>query len=251
MAIFAIGDLHLSLGVSKPMDVFRGWQDYVQRLSDNWKQLIRPEDTVVLAGDTSWGMKLTDCTKDFAFLEALPGQKLLLKGNHDYWWTTVSKMERYFAENNFTTLHFLHNNCLLTEGVALCGTRSWLFDIGQPHDEKVMNREIGRLIMSLEAAGAEEKVVFLHYPPVYATAQAQEIIEVLHRYGVKRCYYGHLHGASIPRAVEGKVDGIEYKLISADGVRFCPVRIDPPLVTAVCDPNENAADHGAAGGSIV
>lgn len=230
MAIFAIGDLHLSLGGTKPMDVFRGWEDYVSRVEQNWRRLVTPEDTVVLAGDTSWGMKLTECTADFSFLEALPGQKLLLKGNHDYWWTTASKIQAFCEANGWRTLHFLHNNCFVCEGIALCGTRSWLFDAGQPHDEKVMNREKGRLAASLQAAHAQapqaEKVVFLHYPPVYSGTCAQEIVDILQQWGVKRCYYGHLHGGSLPYAVQGEVEGITYRLISADGLRFCPARIE-------------------------
>lgn len=225
MAIFAIGDLHLSLGSDKPMDIFKGWQDYVSRLTENWNKLVAADDTVVLVGDTSWAMKLSDCKTDFAFLESLPGRKLLIKGNHDYWWSTLSKMQQFLAENNFHSIDFIHNNCCVAEDIALCGTRSWLYDVGQPHDEKVMNREKGRLIASLEAAQDKEKVVFLHYPPIYANAQAEEIIEILHRYHVKRCYYGHLHGGSLPYAVQGEVDGIDYRLISADGVRFCPQKI--------------------------
>ena len=125
MAIFTIGDLHLSLGTSKPMDIFSGWENYVERLRENWLAAVGPQDTVVLAGDTSWAMKLEDCSADFAFLQNLPGRKLLLKGNHDYWWTTMAKMNAYLAANGFGSLSFLHNNCVFAEGLALCGTRSW------------------------------------------------------------------------------------------------------------------------------
>ena len=152
MAIFTIGDLHLSLGTSKPMDIFSGWENYVERLRENWLAAVGPQDTVILAGDTSWAMKLEDCSADFAFLQNLPGRKLLLKGNHDYWWTTMAKMNAYLAANGFDSLSFLHNNCVFAEGLALCGTRSWLFDAGQPHDEKVMSRECGRLRASLKGS---------------------------------------------------------------------------------------------------
>ena len=194
MAIYTIGDLHLSLGCEKPMDIFPGWQGYMEKLEHHWNTLVRPEDTVVLAGDTSWAMKLEDTVADFSFLQRLPGQKLLLKGNHDYWWTTVKKMERFLQENGF--------------------------------DEKVMNRELGRLRASLEAApvGAE-RVAFLHYPPVYPNANAQQVIDLLKEYNVKRCFYGHLHGNAIRFAVQGMVDGIEYRLISADALAFCPYKI--------------------------
>lgn len=226
MAIYTIGDLHLSLGCEKPMDIFPGWQGYMEKLEHHWNTLVRPEDTVVLAGDTSWAMKLENTAADFSFLQRLPGQKLLLKGNHDYWWTTVKKMERFLQESGFDSLHILHNNSILAEGLAVCGTRSWMFDVGEPHDEKVMNRELGRLRASLEAApeGAE-RVAFLHYPPVYPNANAQQVIDLLKEYNVKRCFYGHLHGNAIRFAVQGMVDGIEYRLISADALAFCPYKI--------------------------
>ncbi len=225
MAVYAIGDLHLSLGSEKPMDVFPGWQGYVEKLERSWRSLVKPEDTVVVAGDVSWAMKLEDTQADFAFLEALPGKKILLKGNHDYWWCTLRKMESYLAQNHFDSISILHNNSHLVEGLALCGTRSWLFDVGEAHDEKVMNRELGRLKASLDAAGDGEKIVFLHYPPIYPNADARQVVEVLREYGVKKCYYGHLHGKSIHYAVQGEVDGIEYHLISADALGFCPYKV--------------------------
>lgn len=225
MAIFVIGDLHLSLGGEKPMDVFPGWQGYVQRLEENWRRLVGPGDTVVAAGDISWAMKLEDAAADFAFLESLPGQKLLLKGNHDYWWTTARKMETWFAGQGFSSLKLLHNNSYTVEGKALCGTRSWMFEPGEPHDDKVMARELGRLRMSLDAAQQGEKVVFLHYPPVYPGASAPQVTALLQEYGVKRCFYGHLHGAAIRHAVQGVVDGVEYRLISADSLGFCPYKL--------------------------
>ena len=200
---------------------------YVERLERNWRKLIKPEDTIVLAGDISWAMRLTDTRKDFAFLQQLPGQKLIMKGNHDYWWTTANKMNAYLKAEGFDTLHILHNNSYAVEGYAICGTRGWLFDVGEAHDEKVMNREIGRLKMSLDAAEPGlEKLVFLHYPPVYTGTSAPEIVATLKAYGIRTCYYGHLHGNAIRYAVQGDVDGIRYKLVSADGLKFCPYRIN-------------------------
>lgn len=229
MAIFAIGDLHLSLGTSKPMDVFPGWQNYVPRLAENWRKLVGPEDTVVLAGDTSWGMSLEQCREDFLFLERLPGRKLLLKGNHDYWWCTMAKMRSHLEALGCGSIGFLHNNFALAEGVALCGTRGWMFDQGQPHDEKMMARECGRLRASLQqalqSAPGAERVAFLHYPPVYPGAEAKEIVAILGEYGVRRCYYGHLHGSAIRYARQGVAGGIDYTLISADALTFCPVKI--------------------------
>ncbi len=226
MALFVLGDTHLSLGGAKPMDVFPGWNGYVEKLEANWRKLVKPEDTVVLAGDISWSMRLADTRKDFAFLNGLPGQKLIMKGNHDYWWSTANKMNAFFRAEGFDTLRLLHNNSYTVDGYALCGTRGWLFDADEPHDEKVMNREIGRLRLSLQAAEpGKEKLVFLHYPPVYTGADAPEIVAVLKEYGIRRCFYAHLHGKAIRFAVQGEVDGIRYKLVSADGLQFCPYKI--------------------------
>ena len=227
MALYAIGDTHLSLSSDKPMDVFGGgWTGYVEKLREGLS-VLEPGDTVVLCGDLSWGMSLEEARRDFAFLSSFPGRKLLLKGNHDYWWTTAAKMDRFFQENGFSSFQLLHNNSHLYGDIALCGTRGWLFDVGEPHDEKVMNREIGRLRMSLQAAEPGlEKLVFLHYPPVYTGTSAPEIVATLKEFGIKTCFYGHLHGNAIRFAVQGEVDGIRYKLVSADGLRFCPYRIN-------------------------
>lgn len=226
MAIFAIGDLHLSLGTDKPMDVFPGWEGYLPKLERSWRALVAPEDTVVLAGDTSWAMNLPDTRADFSFLQGLPGQKWLLKGNHDYWWTTARKMQNFLQENDFDSLHILHNNACVVQGTALCGTRGWPFDDAAAQGEKLMAREAGRLRMSLQAGrAAEQRIAFLHYPPVYPGASAQEIVDVLQECGVTECYYGHLHGRSIRFAVQGEMEGIRYKLISADSLGFCPYKI--------------------------
>lgn len=225
MAIFTIGDLHLSLGSAKPMDIFPGWEGYLDKIKSNWLKLIKPEDTVVLVGDISWAIRLEDAKQDFTFLHELPGKKILLKGNHDYWWTTAKKMNQFFQDNGLDSLQILHNNTFEVEGVCICGSRSWMFDVNEPHDEKVMNRELGRLKASLDAAGDKEKLVFLHYPPIYPNANAQEVISLLQQYNVKHCFYGHLHGPALRYAVQGDVDGIEYKLISADGLAFCPYKI--------------------------
>ena len=210
------------------MDVFGGgWTGYVDKLKEGFSQ-IRPEDTVVLCGDLSWAMGLEEAREDFAFLNALPGKKLLMKGNHDYWWTTVSKMNQFFQENNFTTFEILHNNCALYGDVALCGTRGWFYeeDRGE-HSAKIFNRELIRLETSLKAAGEREKFCFLHYPPLYQGYRCQEIIDLMKRYGVTRCYYGHLHGGSHRLAVSGDQDGVEYHLVAADYLGFKPELILP------------------------
>ncbi len=228
MALFAIGDTHLSLGGSKPMDVFGGgWTGYVEKLRRGFWEEVAPEDTVVLCGDLSWGMSLEEARADFAFLDALPGRrKLLLKGNHDYWWNTASKMRAFFQENGFLSLDLLHNNCHLYGDLALCGTRGWFYeeDRGE-HSAKIFQRELIRLEASLKAAGEREKVCFLHYPPLYQGYRCQEILDLLGRYGVRLCCYGHLHGAGRRMAVTGPVDGVEYRLVSADELDFRPMRV--------------------------
>ena len=227
MALYAIGDTHLSLGTDKPMDVFGGgWSGYVEKLREGFS-VLGPEDTVVLCGDVSWGMSLEQAERAFAFLDALPGgRKILLKGNHDYWWTTAAKMERFFVQNGFTTLELLHNNCRLYGEVALCGTRGWFYeeDRGE-HSAKIFNRELIRLEASLKAAGEREKFCFLHYPPLYQGYRCQEILNLLERYQVRRCFYGHLHGGSHRLAFSGTLNGVEYRLVAADYLSFQPEKI--------------------------
>ena len=230
MALYAIGDTHLSLACDKPMDVFGGrWDGYVDKLREGFQATVSPEDTVVVCGDVSWGMSLEEAKADFAFLNALPGgRKLLLKGNHDYWWTTASKMKAFFKENGFATLDILHNNCHFYGEAALCGTRGWFYeeDRGE-HSAKIFNRELIRLEASLKAAGEREKLCFLHYPPLYQGYRCQEIIDLLERYSVKLCCYGHLHGGSHRLAVTGQRGDVEYRLVAADYVGFTPVKLLP------------------------
>lgn len=228
MALYAIGDTHLSLSSNKPMDVFGGgWEGYVDKLQKGFAA-VGPEDTVVLCGDLSWGMSLEEAKKDFAFLDALPGaRKLLLKGNHDYWWNTAAKMERFFAENGLTTMEILHNNCRFYGDVALCGTRGWFYELDNQgtHNEKVLLREVGRLETSLKAAGDREKLCFLHYPPLYQGYQCPEILRLLREYEVKVCCYGHLHGASHRRALQGDRGGTAFYMVSGDYLGFHPKKI--------------------------
>ena len=228
MSLFALGDLHLSLGEDKPMDVFAGWNDYVQRLEENWKRLVTDEDTVVLAGDISWGMKLEETLTDFRFIDSLPGKKLLLKGNHDYWWSTKRKMDAYLQENGLTSMQILFNNAYRVGEYAVCGTRGWFLENDTPEDVKVLNREVGRLKLSLEEALKlqGEPVVFLHYPPYYRGVECPEIMDVLLEYGIKKCYYGHIHGKKNFRlAFEGVYKGVDFRLISCDKVGFMPVLV--------------------------
>lgn len=227
MSIYAIGDLHLSLACpAKTMEVFRGWQDYQRRLEENWRALVRPEDTVVLAGDSSWAMRLCDTGPDFRFLDSLPGKKLLMKGNHDYWWTTRQKMERFFAAEGLTSLSVLHNNSVEAQGVWLCGSRGWLFEGNQKYDPLIVAREEGRIRRSLEAAPPEgEKLLFLHYPPVYGAQELPEFFGAMADYGVRECFYAHLHGSGAASALQGEHRGVWLRLISADFLKFMPLLI--------------------------
>lgn len=228
MSLYVIGDLHLSLGEDKPMDVFAGWNDYVSRLEEHWHSLITDMDTVVIAGDISWAMKLEDTYTDFKFIDDLPGKKLLLKGNHDYWWGTKSKMEKYLTEKGLHTISVLFNNAYVCGDYAACGTRGWFLENDSPEDIKVLNREVGRLKMSIEAAEqtGKEPVVFLHYPPYYRGVECTEIMDVLVKHKIKKCYYGHIHGKSGFRlAHEGGYKGIDFRLISGDRVSFMPVLV--------------------------
>ena len=227
MSLFAIADLHLSLGSAKPMDIFSGWDNYVPRLEENWHKVITEKDTVVIAGDVSWAMSLNEAKTDFAFLNSLPGQKLLLKGNHDYWWGTRKKMDAFLEENGFHTLHMLHNCAYKVGSVSVCGTRGWFYDAEEDVDKKILNREVGRLQASLsDAKSGTEPIVFLHYPPVYGGERCEEILSVLQEHGIGRCYYGHLHGPSIRRAFTGNYGGTTMRLISGDAVGFLPVLVE-------------------------
>ncbi len=227
MSLFAIADVHLSLGTDKPMDIFAGWGGYVDRLRENWCAKITPEDTVVIAGDISWAMKLEDCLADFSFLHALPGKKLIFKGNHDLWWTTMRKMESFLSEKGLSSISFVHNNAYLADGIAVCGSRGWFFD-DTASDAKVIAREAARLERSIQAAKelSGEPVVFLHYPPVFFNQRCDEIMAVLHREEIRRCYYGHVHGAGRHQAVQGPVEGIEMRLISCDALQFDPIVVE-------------------------
>ncbi|MDR0445658.1 MAG: metallophosphoesterase [Oscillospiraceae bacterium] len=230
MALFAIGDLHLSLGTSKPMDIFDGWDGYVDKIKAGFRR-VKPEDTVMLCGDLTWGMTLEDAEEDFRFISELPGKKILLKGNHDYWFSTAAKAYAFFEKHGFGDMKFLNNNCCFYEGTALCGTRGWLYDesLDGEHNRKILSREAIRFELSLaeaEKAGAKSKLCFFHYPPRYKGYVCEEIVALMEKYGVTRCWYGHIHGEYGHRnAVTGIVNGIEYNMISADFVNFTPQEI--------------------------
>ncbi|MDE7362172.1 MAG: metallophosphoesterase [Oscillospiraceae bacterium] len=224
-----MGDLHLSLGCDKPMDIFSGWTNYLERLRENWNSKITDDDTVVLLGDHSWALKLEDSFSDLEFIhKELNGRKILVKGNHDLWWSTMNKITSFVNDNGFSSISFLFNNAYLAEGISICGTRGWIRENGEPADLKVLNREAGRLEASLREGVklGGELVAFIHYPPIYGTEENVFLTEMLRKYNVKRCYYAHLHGYSIKGALNGERAGVTYKLVSADGVGFDPVKIN-------------------------
>lgn len=224
MALYAIGDLHLCLGAPKPMDVFGGnWTGYMDKLKTGLSR-ITDDDTTVLLGDLSWALSLEESAADFAWINEIPGKKIILKGNHDYWWSTAAKFSKFCEANGFENLHLLNNNCYEYEDWAICGTRGWFFEEERSgaHDEKVFKRELCRLEASLKAAGEKRKMVFLHYPPRYKGYECREILELLEKYEVRRCFYGHLHGGSHKLAMEGTWDSVEFRLVSADYLNFQP-----------------------------
>ena len=224
MALYAIGDLHLCLGAPKPMDIFGGaWLGYMDKLRQGMS-VIGPEDTTVLLGDLSWALGLEEAKEDFAWIDSIPGRKIILKGNHDYWWNTATKFYRFCELNGFSNQFILNNNHFEYDGFAICGTRGWFFEEERSgtHDEKVFNRELLRLEASLQSAGDLPKIVFLHYPPKYKGYECEEILQLLKNYEVRHCFYGHLHGASHGLAMEGVWEGIDFRLVSADKLNLQP-----------------------------
>ncbi len=227
MSLYAIGDTHLSFSVDKPMDIFKGWDDYAQRLEKNWQRLIEHDDTVIINGDVSWAMSLDEAEKDFEFLNGLKGTKIISKGNHDYWWNTVTKMENFCEEKGFNTIKFLHNNAYKIGDIAVAGTRGWFFDAEKENVDKVMARECQRLQRSIDEARklSDEIIVFLHYPPTNIVRNCDPILNVLKENNIKKCYYGHLHGGAIKGALNGEKEGMDFRLVSADYLEFCPYLI--------------------------
>lgn len=224
MALYAIGDLHLCLGAPKPMDIFGGaWIGYMDKLREGMS-VIGPEDTTVLLGDLSWALDLAGARADFAWINEIPGKKIILKGNHDYWWSTAAKFYKFCQESQFSDMWILNNNCYEYGDFAICGTRGWFFEEERSgeHDTKVFRRELIRLETSLKAAGEKQKLVFLHYPPRYKGYECREILDLLEKYDVRRCYYGHLHGGSHKLAMEGQWDGVDFRLVAADYIGFKP-----------------------------
>ena len=226
--IWSIGDLHFDITKNKSMDIFgENWKDHEEKIIDFWKENVCEDDLVIVAGDISWALKLEESMEDLMRIDNLPGVKCFIKGNHDYWWSTAAKFNKFCVENGFSNQFILNNNFYEYGDYAICGTRGWFFEEQRSgeHDEKVFKRELMRLEASLKAAGDRHKIVFLHYPPKYKGYECPEIIELMKRYGVRQCFYGHLHGASHGLAMEGQWDGIEYHLLSADKLGFRPFMV--------------------------
>ena len=216
MKIYTISDLHLSFGADKPMDVFgKKWENYEEKVSENWKRKVNDEDVVILAGDFSWAMYLEEANKDFEFLNNLPGKKIMLKGNHDYWWETVTKLNNYIELNDFKSISFLHNNCFDIGDYIVCGTKYWQFDENEDN-EKIFNRELGRAKISLEKAkkmDSSKKIIMVtHYPP------DEKIIELAKNYNVKKWIYGHIHSNYENSLID--IPGIDTYLTSCDYLDF-------------------------------
>ena len=240
MSLYVISDLHLSTNetTNKSMEKFgTKWKDYHKKLEKNFKAIINDDDTVIIPGDISWAMTLDEAKDDFIFLNSLPGTKIIGKGNHDFWWSTASKINKFFEENGITTIKLLHNNAYLLEDCIICGSRGWFYDekqqktVGDVDYEKIVAREAQRLEISLnEAMKLRESdpnlpvLVFLHFPPVYLECTCDKILSVLKRYGIKECYYGHIHNNySIPRQFE--YEGIRFTMVAADYLNFAPMPI--------------------------
>ncbi|MBE7046489.1 MAG: serine/threonine protein phosphatase [Ruminococcaceae bacterium] len=233
MSIYTISDLHLAFGVDKPMDIFGyGWENYMERTETNWINTVNDQDTVIIGGDISWGTYLDDIKPDFDFIESLPGKKILLKGNHDYWWESLTKLKRFTDEMGYKTIEFLHNTSILAQDTAICGTRGWIdpsTDNFKKDDEKIYLRELGRMELSLKEGikyNPKKIIAVLHYPPVTKDKTInQDYLELFKKYSVSTCIYGHLHSNSHKNAFEGQVDNIEFKLVSADYVHFTPQKL--------------------------
>lgn len=227
MSLYAIGDLHLSLSSPKPMDIFGGaWENYVSKILDGFSTLTQ-DDVTVLCGDLTWAKSLEEGLEDFLFIDRLPGRKIIIKGNHDYWWTTVTKAYKFFEQNGIKTIDIMHNNCYTYGDVSICGTRGWFYE-EETHgeqDRKILGRELMRLEASFKAAGDKEKLCFLHYPPRYNNYVCTQIVEMFQAYGVKQCYYGHIHSLGHRYAIEGQIGTVDYEMVSGDYLDFKPLKI--------------------------
>ncbi|HJJ04984.1 MAG TPA: metallophosphoesterase [Clostridiaceae bacterium] len=235
MSIYVIGDLHLSFGQDKPMNIFgENWNDHANKIKNNWIKKVKEDDLVVLPGDFSWAMHLEDAFEDFKYLSKLPGTKLLLKGNHDYWWSTLNKMKNYLNENGFKKIDFIYNSAYLYNNKIIVGTRGWSLQDSE-NSNKMIHRENERLKLSIEDGikqfGINKEIIcFMHYPPINSKNIMKnnhlEFFSTMKQYNVKRCYYGHLHGKSHMEAINEIVEGIKFQLVSSDYLDFDLIKIE-------------------------
>lgn len=232
MAIYAISDLHLALSIDKPMDIFGArWANYMNRLEENWRSTVGEEDHVIVPGDISWATYLDQAYEDFRFIDRLPGKKIISKGNHDYWWTTKSKLDKFIIKNEFTTISFMQNNSYTIEGTAVCGTRGWNMPGEEgfnAEDTKIYQRELQRLELSLKDVRVPEGgklIAAMHFPIFNSKGVFSGFLDIMQKYNVQLCIYGHLHGDAHRNAVEGLLKGIEFRLVAADHIGFKPVRL--------------------------
>ena len=233
MSIYAISDLHLSFSTNKPMDIFGdNWENHSDKIKENWLKTVRENDTVLLAGDFSWGMTFEEAKPDFEYLNKLPGRKILLKGNHDYWWGTANKIKRFLSTNKFNNIDILYNNSYLVEDKIICGTRGWTIVNNTEEDEKILKRELLRLEMSLKDGTQKygedkEIIVCMHYPPTNEILKENsEFMKIMKIYNVSKCVYGHLHGESHKEAIQGNIGGNLVQLVSCDYTEFKLIKLN-------------------------
>lgn len=247
MKLFAISDLHLALSVDKPMDIFGSrWADHTERIVEHWRRDISDGDTVLIGGDISWGSSLEEAALDFALLDTLPGEKVLLRGNHDYWWTTVKKMEQFCREKGFKSLRFLRNNALSIAGFLVCGARGWILPQDKDfskEDEKILHRESIRLNLSLTELSQLRKneeygrpcIALMHYPPISEEGNASILSVQLEEAGIDVCVFGHIHHA-VPLYLSGpEIRGVKYLIASSDQLAFRPLFIGEDGVFGSCE----------------
>lgn len=229
MSIYAISDLHLSFNTNKPMDIF-GWNNYEEKISQDWRKNVKEEDLVLLTGDFSWEMKLENTYKDFQFINNLPGKKLLLKGNHDLWWTTLKRMREFLKEKEFNNIDFIYNNSYEFENYIIAGTRGWNLVSENIDDKKIKDRELLRLensiIDGMRKYGEDKPIIVcMHYPPLLKELKNSEFTKILEKYNVKYCLYGHLHGKSHMNVFDGNYNNVAYKMVSCDYTGFKLIKI--------------------------
>lgn len=217
--IYVMSDFHLPSTLGKDMEKF-GWGDHVQKIKENWS--LTDEDTIIIPGDLSWGLKIDETVPDLEFLQSLPGKKIISKGNHDMWWNSKSKVQKFMAQYDVS---IIHNDSIEVEGIFMCAIRGWDVRLTEENDLKIIEREAGRLRLTLSSAYDKEKIVFFHYPPILKDYPDTIFLKILKEYDVKEVYYGHLHGDHLDEAIEGEFEGIKFKCVASDQLDFKPLKI--------------------------